>query len=513
MTVDPPQAESGQAGSDHTDPVESEAAPYNPLDAGRLATDGATAAPKRPAIKIGSQRDEPNSPPLPPAGVSELAQAADAETLTAGDPIADSSSPPGAVVADESESYFPTPLAKRTSSDLEGEIAAALGDRSLDELIAAEDSPTQGASLEPDTRLQGKVVKIHREDVFFALGGRDEGVAPLKQFADPPAIDSTLEVIVVSHNVNESLYELSIPGATVHVGDWSDISDGMVVEAHVTGHNSGGLECDVNKLPGFIPASQISLFRVDDMEQYVDQRLQCVVVESNMQRRNLILSHRGVLEREKEAARQKLLGELEVGQVREGVVRKLQDFGAFVDLGGVDGLVHISRLSWDRVDHPSDVLKEGQPIKVKVEKIDPTTGKIGLSYRDTTVHPWENVEAKYFVGATVTGTVSRVAKFGAFVRLEPGVEGLIHISELSHHRVQRVTSVVKEKQEVEVKVLSLDREAQRMSLSLKAMMSEPAEESDEAPDEVSGPSVPHFKGELKGGTNRLSGGDQFGLKW
>ena len=182
-------------------------------------------------------------------------------------------------------------------------------------------------------------------------------------------------------------------------------------------------------------------------------------------------------------------------------------------MGGVDGLVHISRLSWDRVDHPSDVLKEGQPIKVKVEKIDPTTGKIGLSYRDTTVHPWENVEAKYFVGATVTGTVSRVAKFGAFVRLEPGVEGLIHISELSHHRVQRVTSVVKEKQEVEVKVLSLDREAQRMSLSLKAMMSEPAEESDEAPDEVSGPSVPHFKGELKGGTNRLSGGDQFGLKW
>lgn len=181
--------------------------------------------------------------------------------------------------------------------------------------------------------------------------------------------------------------------------------------------------------------------------------------------------------------------------------------------GGVDGLVHISRLSWDRVNHPSDVLKEGQQIKVKVEKIDATTGKIGLSYRDTTVNPWENVETKYFVGVNATGAITRIAKFGAFVRLEPGVEGLIHISELAHQRVQKVSSVVQEGQEVEVKVLAVDRESQRMSLSLKALSEVVEESAGQDADEVSEPTVPEYKGELKGGTNRSSGGEQFGLKW
>ena len=149
-----------------------------------------------------------------------------------------------------------------------------------------------------------------------------------------------------------------------------------------------------------------------------------------------MLSHRALLERENEASRQQLLQELEIGQIREGVVRRIQDFGAFVDLGGVDGLVHISKLSWDRVNHPSDVLQEGQKIQVRVEKIDQTTGKIALSYRDTTTHPWETVEDKYFTGTTVSGTVSRLAKFGAFVRLEAGIEGRLATAGLAGGKFQ-----------------------------------------------------------------------------
>ena len=142
-----------------------------------------------------------------------------------------------------------------------------------------------------------------------------------------------------------------------------------MVEAHVTGHNQSGLECQVNNVRGFMPASQISTFRVEDLEQFVDQKLQCVVVEADPSRRNLILSHRAVLEREKESARKKLLEELEVGQTREGHVARIQDFGAFIDLGGVDGLVHISKLSWDRVHHPSEVLQEGQKVRVRSTKL------------------------------------------------------------------------------------------------------------------------------------------------
>ena len=497
MTVDPHQSDSNQ-----TEPSADKELQPPSDDHSAPVVDGVPSTRQHRSLKIGSQREEPSPSDGPDVQASDSAMAADAAP-------AESSG----TVAAEVEPYFPQPEVKQVPSDLEDEIAMALGDKSLDELIASQDASTQGESLEPDTRLQAKVVKIHREDVFFSLGGRDEGIVPLKQFSEPPDINSTFEVIVTGHNTDEGLYELSIPGAAVDVGDWSDISEGMIVEAKVTGHNSGGLECDVNNLRGFIPVSQISLFRVEDMEQFADERLQCVVVEANPMRRNLVLSHRAVLEREKESARQKLLDELEVGQLHEGVVRKIQDFGAFVDLGGVDGLVHISRLSWDRVNHPSDVLKEGQQIKVKVEKIDVTTGKIGLSYRDTTVNPWENVETKYFVGANATGAITRIAKFGAFVRLEPGVEGLIHISELAHQRVQKVSNVVQEGQEVEVKVLAVDRESQRMSLSLKALSEVMEESAGQGADEVSEPTVPEYKGELKGGTNRSSGGEQFGLKW
>ena len=224
------------------------------------------------------------------------------------------------------------------------------------------------------------------------------------------------------------------------------------------------------------------------------------------------------MEREQAAAKEQLLKDIAPGQTREGVVRNIRDFGAFVDLGGIDGLVHVSKLSWDRVNHPNEVLEEGQRVKVKVEKIDETTGKISLSYRDTLEQPWDKAEQQFPQGSVATGTISKIMDFGAFVRLAAGIEGLVHISEIAHHRVTRVDSVVKEGEEVEVKVLSIDRDAQKMSLSIKQAMAAPVKAStkkeEEAADEpLREKVVKSHDGPLKGGTNRPTGGEQFGLNW
>ena len=331
-------------------------------------------------------------------------------------------------------------------------------------------------------------------------------------------IDAEVRVRVVRFNREDGLYELTRPGAAADVGDWSELEEGMIVEAKVTGHNTGGLECEVNRIRGFIPVSQIALYRVEDLAQFVDEKFTCLVTEANPERRNLVLSRRAMLEREKEEARQSLLASLEPGQVREGVVRKLVDFGAFVDLGGVDGLLHVSQLAWSRVNHPSEVLHEGQTIEVKIQSVDRTTNRISLGYRDMLENPWNDAEMKYPVNTPVRGKVSKLMEFGAFVELEPGVEGLIHISELSHKRVWRASDIVNEGEEVEVLVLSVDAEAQRISLSMKGLIPEPkpaekeessgSDEPPPAPKPRKKPSQP-----LKGGLGRSPGGAQFGLKW
>jgi small subunit ribosomal protein S1 len=373
--------------------------------------------------------------------------------------------------------------------------------------------------LEQDARVKARVVRIHRDNIFVELPGMNQGAIPVKHFADQwPEPGTVLDVIVGRFNADEGLYELSPSGGAIDVGDWSDVSEGIAVDAKVTGHNKGGLEVEVNRIRGFVPISQIALYRVEDLEQFVGQRMTCIVTEANRDRKNLVLSRRAMLEREQAESRQKLLAELEEGQEREGVVRNIRDFGAFIDLGGVDGMLHVSQLSWDRIKHPSEVLTLGQKIKVKIQKIDQATGKIGLSYRDTFENPWTSAASRYPVTARVKGTVTRLMDFGAFVRLEAGIEGLVHISELSHKRVFRVSDVVQEGQEIEAKVLAVDPDAQRMSLSIKALegkmdTEKAAEES--APEEESPPPKPQPKRTvpLKGGLGKSSGGEQVGLNW
>ncbi len=414
--------------------------------------------------------------------------------------------------------YPPPNTRAELTPDLEQELADALGGLSVEDMLDVETPAASGGELEPESRHRVRVVAIHRDNVFVDLGAHRQGVLALHSFSQPPETDAVVDVVVVRFNPTEGLYEVGLPGASVRVEDWSQVSEGMVVEARVTGHNKGGLECEVSGLRGFIPASQVSLYRVEDLSQFVGQKFPCVITQANPDKGNLVLSRRGVLEREKAEAKVNLLAQLEVGQVREGVVRSLQEFGAFVDLGGVDGLIHISQLSWDRLRHASEALEIGQKVKVKIQKIDPATGKIGLAFRDLAENPWAGAAQKFPPRSTVRGTVSRIMEFGAFVRLEAGIEGLIHISELSHRRVLRAGEIVQEGQEVEVLVLSVDSEHQRISLSLKALEARatPAvKPEDQAPAEAEAPAKPTAprKTPLKGGIGNASGGDKFGLKW
>jgi small subunit ribosomal protein S1 len=248
--------------------------------------------------------------------------------------------------------------------------------------------------------------------------------------------------------------------------------------------------------------------------------LTCVVEEVNFERRNLVLSRKSLLIREREEQRAKLLSELETGQIREGLVRKIIDAGAFVDLGGVDGFIPIGAMAWGRVRHPSDLLSEGSRIKVRIAKIDEGSNRITLIYRDESSNPWLNIQERFQERTLARGKVSRITEFGAFVELMPGVEGLVHISELSNKRVNRVNDVVNEGDWIDVFIVSIEADRRRVALSIKQASSDESEQppSDtEAQEDTAAEQEPLkiknvHKGPLKGGTGGSSGG-AFGLKW
>lgn len=493
-------AEASDTGS--TSEVEQEA-PKRKLQIGsRRAGSAQQVQSRKPLL---ARKDEPVSD----GAVSMAAAMAESagKSVSASLPIEDVAPVPNA-------EKVPTPSRRDPlSPEMEAELSEAMGDISLDAIVDGEAAEQASQLLELDVRVRGKVLRIEGDHLFFELTGRNEGICSVRAFKEPPKIGSHMDVVPKKYNSDDGLYEVLVPGASIQVADWSDLAEGAIVEGRITGANTGGLECMVNTIRAFIPSSQVALFRVEDFAEYIGQKLLCVVTEVNPRKKNLVLSHRALLEREREEARKKLIAELAVGQTREGVVSNVRDFGAFVDLGGIDGLIHISQLSWDRVSHPSEVLQPGQKVKVRIERINPDTGKIGLSYRDLLDHPWEDIEDKLAVGAQVKGPVTRIAQFGAFVKLAPGVEGLIHISEMAHQRIRAVSDIVKEGEEIEVKILSIDKDAQKIGLSLKATLPEPEspqETTDETPLE---PAIAKRKGPLRGGFDRPTGGDQFGLRW
>jgi small subunit ribosomal protein S1 len=408
------------------------------------------------------------------------------------------------------------PLKRQWDAELDAELEAAMAgfdpsafDVASPRTRAADRAhvpkPNRGKEAVPGPQ-KGKVVSLRGKSVFIDLGAKSEGVVPIEQFQGTlPNPGDLIDVVVDRFDTDEGLLLLSLKGAAVEA-NWENIHRGMIVEARVTKTNKGGLEVDVDGIRGFMPIGQIDINRVEDAAVFVSQRLRAVVTEANPRERNLVVSRRELLERERAELREKTWASLEEGQVRKGVVRSIKDFGAFVDIGGVDGLLHIAEMSWARLSSAADLLKVGQEVEVKVLKIDRQTNKVSFGLKQLTPSPWDCVDETYSRGMTVKGKVTRVMEFGAFVELEPGIEGLIHISELAQNRVRRVADIVKPDQEVEVRILKIDPEAKKISLSLRPSPTAPVEpetEEDEADDEMPLPARPPRKVPLKGGLGDL----------
>jgi small subunit ribosomal protein S1 len=357
----------------------------------------------------------------------------------------------------------------------------------------------RGQELGPGTQ-KGKVVAIRGKSIFVDLGAKSEGVVPVEQFgSDLPKPGDLIEIVVDRFDPEEGLLILSRKGAAVEA-DWENLRVGLIVEARVTKTNKGGLDVEVDGIRGFLPIGQIDISRVEDASVYVNQKLKVVVTEANQRERNLVVSRRELLEREREELREKTWAALEEGQVRPGVVRSIKDYGAFVDLGGVDGLLHVGEMSWSRLSSPGELLKVGQEVQVKILRIDRESKKLSLGLKQLTPSPWDRVEEKYSRGMTVKGKVTRVMDFGAFVEIEPGIEGLIHISELAPNRVRRVADIIKPDQEVEVRILKLEPEAKKLSLSLRPLpTAAPAQPVEDEEDDTPAPPRPPRKVPLKGG--------------
>jgi small subunit ribosomal protein S1 len=262
------------------------------------------------------------------------------------------------------------------------------------------------------------------------------------------------------------------------------------------------VEVEVNGIRGFMPISQLDLNRVEDGKEFINQKLKCLVTEANERERNLVVSRRELLEKERAEQREKTWADLAEGQTRTGIVRGIKPFGVFVDLGGVDGLIPVGELSWSRVSDPTQVVKSGESVEVKVLRIDREAQKVTLGLRQLKPSPWDRIADEYRVGQTLTGKVSRLMDFGAFVELEPGIEGLIHISELGPRKVWRVKDIVQPDQEVEVRILKIEPEAKRISLTLRPPEAAPvkrAEDEEALDEELEAAPSPKRTIPLKGG--------------
>jgi small subunit ribosomal protein S1 len=403
------------------------------------------------------------------------------------------------------------PLKRQWDAELDAELEAAMAgfDPSSFDVKATrtraagrEHAPRENRGQELDAGAQqGKVIGVRGKSVFVDLAAKSEGVVPVEQFGETlPNPGDMIEVVVDRFDTEEGLLILSLKGAAVEAS-WENLRKGLIVEARVTKTNKGGLEVEVDGIRGFLPIGQIDINRVEDAEVYVNQRFKVMVTEADQRHRNLVVSRRELLEREREERRAKTWAELEEGQVRGGVVRSIKDFGAFIDLGGVDGLLHVAEMSWSRVQNAGELVKIGDEIQVKVLKIDRDTRKVSLGLKQLTPSPWDRAPEKYARGMTVKGKVTRVMDFGAFVEIEPAIEGLIHISELSPNRVRRVADLVQPGQEVEVRILKIEPEARRLSLSLRPLLKteEPEAEEEEEEDETPAAPPPVRKVPLKGG--------------
>ncbi|HEV7769798.1 MAG TPA: 30S ribosomal protein S1 [Solirubrobacterales bacterium] len=332
-------------------------------------------------------------------------------------------------------------------------------------------------SFEEGDVVNGKVVRIDKDEVLVDIGYKSEGVIPSNELSIRKSVDPAEEVelgeevdaLVLTKEDAEGRLVLSKKRARFEKA-WRRIEvaaeSGEPVEGSVIEVVKGGLILDLG-VRGFLPASLVDIRRVHNLDEFMSQTLECKVIELNRSRNNVVLSRRAVLEEERKEVREQILGKLEPGQVVEGKISNIVDFGAFVDLDGIDGLIHISELSWSHVNHPSEVVSIGDTVRIKVLDIDRDRQRISLGLKQTQEDPWQRVVSTHRPGDVLEGAVTKVVAFGAFVEILPGVEGLVHISELADHHVENPSEVVEPGTNLNVKILEIDEERRRLSLSIK----------------------------------------------
>jgi small subunit ribosomal protein S1 len=333
--------------------------------------------------------------------------------------------------------------------------------------------------------LRGTVVKIDSEEVLVDIGYKSEGSITISEFDTLPdgspdvQVGETIPVYLVHKEDRDGLVVLSKKIADQKI-IWNDIEtsheEGKAIKGKVTKRIKGGLEVEIGNVSCFLPASQIELRPVQNFDDYVGKTIEAKVINLDTRRRNIVLSRRALLEDELKARRRDLLESLQVDQIVEGTVKNITDFGAFVDLGGVDGLLHKVDMSWGRINHPSEVVSEGDKIEVMILDVNPEEERVSLGIKQKTPDPWSNVEEKYPIDSIVTGKVTNIVDYGAFVELEEGVEGLVHISEMSWSRRLVHPSKILDKDDViEARVLDVDPEQRKISLGLKQLQPNPWE--------------------------------------
>lgn len=365
---------------------------------------------------------------------------------------------------------------------------AAVQELSMEQLLAG--GTTEYKTLRRNEVVEGTIMGFDRDGVLVDVGSKSEGLVPANEMNSLPEEEreglvegaQVLVSVLDANENNDGHVLLSIDRARAE-RSWrrlqKQLDSGEVIEAPVIGFNKGGLLVDLGGVRGFVPASQISTLsggsedqRRAELAEFTGRKLSMKVIEVNRRRNRLILSERNATQEKRESRKDELLEELSEGQIITGRVTSLADFGAFVDIGGADGLIHLSELSWSRINHPRDVLRIGDKVEVMVLSVDRESRKIALSIKRTQPEPWSTAIDRYEVGQQVTGTVSQVAPFGAFVRLEDGIEGLIHISELSDEQIENPSEVVKEGDVLQLRVIRLDTQRKRIGLSLRGADSE-----------------------------------------
>lgn len=349
-------------------------------------------------------------------------------------------------------------------------------------------------SLNDGDIIRGKVVKIDKDEVLVDVGFKSEGVIPLNELSirsnvkpeDILKVDDEIEIMVLQKEDQDGRLILSKKRAEVEQ-NFDRIEkiyqSGETVEGEIIECVKGGLIVDIG-LRGFLPASLIDIRKTKDLESYIGEKCICKIIEVDRNRNNVVLSRKVIIEDEKKEQRKEILSSMEVGQIRKGLITSIADFGAFVDVGGVDGLIHISELSWNHVKHPSEVVSVDQEVDVEILDIDYEKQRLSLGLKQTQKDPWVEKIKKYSVKDMVMGKVTRIVKFGLFVEIEDGIEGLVHISELSDRQVKRPSDVAKIGDELMVRIIDIDYDRRRMAFSIR-QVENPVEDVEEKEEKTS----------------------------